>query len=191
MGDYTPSIDDNLLNISDRIKLNEEEARGIIRAEEFMYDLDESVEIGTSLILQFHKTAFGHLYEWAGKWRTSDFKVGQHIPPSYQEVPTLMYQFLEELNFKISNSSDKETLINSIAFAHHQMVKIHPFNNGNGRTARLLSDLIALVNGYDQIILYHRQGEERQTYLDAIREADQYDYKKLEELIRQQLQPMK
>ncbi|MCP4460114.1 MAG: hypothetical protein GY816_19135 [Cytophagales bacterium] len=191
MGDYTPSIDDNLLNISDRNKLNEEEARGIIRAEEFMYDLDESIELTSSLILQLNKTAFGHLYEWAGKWRTSDFKVGSHIPPPYQEVPSLIYQFLEELNFKLRKSSDNETLIKSIAFAHHQVVKIHPFNNGNGRTARLLSDLIALINGYDHIILYHRQGEERQTYLEAIRAADKYDYKKLEELIKQQLKPMK
>lgn len=156
MGDYTPPIEDNLLGISSREKLNEEEARGIFKAEEFMYDLDESVEISIPLTLQLHEIAFGHLYDWAGKWRTNDFKVGQHIPPLYQEVPTLMYQFFDELSFKISNISDRETTISTIAYTHHQMVKIHPFINGNGRTARLLSNLVAILNGYENIILYHR-----------------------------------
>jgi len=191
MGDYTPAIEDNLLGISDREKLNEEEARGIIKAEEFMYDLDESVEVNVSLVLQIHEVAFGQLYDWAGKCRTSDFKVGQHIPPPYQEVPFLMYQFLDELNFKKKNSLDQESLISTIAYAHHQMVKIHPFVNGNGRTARLLSDLISLLSGYDLIILYHRHGEARQTYLAAIRAADQHDYSKLEELIKKQLKPLR
>ena len=191
MGDYTPPIEDNLLGISDREKLNEEEAKGIIKAEDFMYDLDESVEINVSVILELHQTAFGHVYDWAGKWRTNDFKVGQHIPPSYQEVPILMYQFFDELSFKLSNISDRETAISTIAYAHHQMVKIHPFVNGNGRTARLLSNLVAILNGYDNIILYHREGQARQTYLEAIRAADQYDYSKLEELLRKQLKPLK
>lgn len=191
MGDYTPPIEDNLLGISDLKKLNEEEARGIIKAEESIYELDESVEINISLLLQLHETAFGHLYDWAGKWRTSDFKVGRHIPPSYQEVPTLMYQFFDELNFKLKNASNEESLISVIAYAHHQMVKIHPFVNGNGRSARLLSNLVAILNGYDNIILYHRKGEARQTYLEAIRAADQYDYSKLEKLIRKQLKPLK
>lgn len=190
MGDYSPQVDENLLNISDRDQLNEEEAKGIIKAEQFMYDLDESTVIDVSLVLELHRVAFSHLYEWAGKWRKSDFKVGKHIPPSYQQVPTLMYQFLDELKFRLSAVSDKEGLIAAIAYAHHQIVKIHPFNNGNGRTSRLVSDLIALMNGYDHIILYHREGEKRKMYLEAIRKADDYDYSKLEELIRQQLQPL-
>lgn len=190
MGDYSPPVEENLLNISDRNQLNEEEAKGIIRAEQFMYDLDESTEIDVPLILNLHKVAFGHLYDWAGKWRTSDFKVGKHLPPPYQQVPTLMYQFLDELKFRLSAISDQESLIATIAYAHHQLVKIHPFNNGNGRTARLISDLIALMNGYDHIILYHREGEKRKTYLEAIRKADDYDYSALEALIRQQLRPL-
>ena len=191
MGDYTPPIEDNLLGISDREKLNEEEARGIILAEEFMYDLDESVEINISLVLQLHQIAFGHIYDWAGKWRTTDFKVGQHIPPPYQQVPTLMYQFLDELNFRLGRVQDKESLVSVIAYAHHEMVKIHPFVNGNGRTSRLFSDIISVLNGYDQIILYHREGQARRTYLEAIRAADQYDYSKLEELINGQLKALK
>lgn len=190
MGDYTPPIEENLLNISDSKLLNEEEAKGIIKAEEFIYDLEESTEISTELILQLHKVAFGNLYDWAGKWRQSDFKVGSHLPPSYQNVPTLMYQFIEELNFRLSKIESLDQLVSTIAYAHHKMVHIHPFNNGNGRSARLLSDLIALMNGYDHIILYHREGEARKIYLEAIRAADDYDFTLLENLIKPQVRSL-
>lgn len=191
MGDYTPPIDDNLLEISDRDQLNEEEAKGIIRAEEFLYEQDESVEISAGFVLELHKTAFGHLYEWAGQWRKSDFKVGSHIPPRFNDVPTLMYQFLDELSFRLGKIKDIDDLVSVIAYAHHRMVYIHPFNNGNGRSARLLADLIALINGYDHIILYHREGEARKTYLKAIGAADQHDYSLLENIIKPQLRALK
>jgi len=190
MGDYTPPIEDNLLGIDDRGKLNEEELRGVLMAREFLLDLEEGVDLDTSLILEIHRIAFGHLYEWAGKWRRSDFVVGQHVPPRFQEVPTLMYQFSDDLKFKLSRIEGEEDLISVIAFAHHQFVKIHPFNNGNGRTARLISDFIAFSNGYNEVVLYHREGEERKKYLKAIRAADNLDYSLLEEMIRSQLKPL-
>ncbi|MEM9328149.1 MAG: Fic family protein, partial [Bacteroidota bacterium] len=108
----------------------------------------------------------------------------------FQEVPTLMYQFLDDLKFQLSRSGGEEDLITVIAFAHHQFVKIHPFNNGNGRTARLISDFIAFSNGYDEIVLYHRDGDERKMYLEAIRAADNLDYSVLEGMIRSQLKPL-
>ncbi|TRX50657.1 hypothetical protein FNH22_25385 [Fulvivirga sp. M361] len=190
MGQYTPPIDDNLLNISDRQKLNEEEARGVIKAEQFIYDLEEDVTISADLILKLHHIAFSHLYEWAGAWRRSDFQVGPHVPPGYNEVPLRMYQFVDELNFKFGKVKSDKDLIHLLAYAHHRIVFIHPFNNGNGRTARLLTNLIALLKGYDQIILYHREGQERSIYLKAVRTADNYDYSLLEELIKSQLKKL-
>jgi cell filamentation protein len=141
--------------------LNEEELRGVLTAREFVLDLEEGVELDASLVLKIHEIAFGRLYEWAGKWRRSDFIVGQLVPPRFQEVPTLMYQFIDDLKFKHHRIEGEEDLISIIAFAHHQFVKIHPFNNENGRTARLISDFIAFSNGYSEVILYHREGEER------------------------------
>ena len=190
MGNYTPSVDDNLLGIADRNALNEEEAKGIIKAWQCILDMDDAQEISVSILLNIHKVAFEHLYEWAGKWRRSDFKVGQHTPPGYAQVPPLMYQFLEQVNYQMRQLSNSEDLVKLLAYTHHKMVHIHPFVNGNGRTARLVTDLVAMLKGYDNIILYHREGKERTIYLEAIRAADQNDYKKLEDLIRQQLRPL-
>ncbi len=78
---WTPFPDDNLLGLTDKNLLNEYEAKGIAKAELYVFGLDTEIKISTTLILEIHKTAFGELYDWAGKWRTVDVTVGQLIPP--------------------------------------------------------------------------------------------------------------
>ena len=66
---WTPFPDDNLLGLTDKNLLNEYEAKGITKAELYVFGLDTEVEISTTLMLDIHKTAFEELYDWAGKWR--------------------------------------------------------------------------------------------------------------------------
>lgn len=65
-----------------------------------------------------------------------------YIPPEYSEVPTL----LDEL-IKYINDSDDHPLIKA-AVIHYQLVTIHPFEDGNGRTARIISSYYLSLNGY-------------------------------------------
>ena len=65
-----------------------------------------------------------------------------YIPPEYSEIPTL----LDEL-FKYVNDSDDHPLIKA-AVIHYQLVTIHPFEDGNGRTARIISSYFLSLNGY-------------------------------------------
>ncbi|WP_317191500.1 Fic family protein [Hymenobacter lapidiphilus] len=75
-----------------------------------------------------------------------------------------------------------------LAYAHHRLVAIHPFVNGNGRTARLFTNLLAYGYGFQEVILYQReQGEGRTQYLQAIRQADDYHLAPLQALIHEQL----
>lgn len=187
--DYTPPPEDNLLGLTSPEDINREEAKGIARGEVAIQELDEAVVISAPLILELHKTAFGHLYEWAGKWRTINIKVGQHIPPNYQGIPNLMYQFIDELNHRNTLVKTKEDVVKLLGYCHHQFVFIHPFVNGNGRTARLITNLMAFKNGYQEVNIYHRSGEQRQTYLSAVRAADNSNYNLIEDLIRQEIIP--
>jgi Fic family protein len=78
-----------------------------------------------------------------------------------------------------------------LAFAHHKLVSIHPFTNGNGRTARLLTNALAYNYGYDEVILYQREtGDSRKKYLQAIQLGDTYDLSGLKLLILNQLTPL-
>ena len=83
---WTPSSEDNLLNLTDKNLINEQEAKGIALAELYLLSLDTDTLLSLNLILEFHKIAFGHLYNWAGKWRTTNILVGQLEPPQPYQI---------------------------------------------------------------------------------------------------------
>lgn len=72
-------------------------------------------------------------------------------------------------------------------YAHYEYIRIHPFNNGNGRTGRILMNLIALKFGYRPLKLYYREGENRKLYIDAMKSADNGDFSRLSDLIAKEL----
>lgn len=65
-----------------------------------------------------------------------------YIPPEYSDVPSL----LDELIDYVNSTEDHPLLI--AAVVHYQLVTIHPFEDGNGRTARLISGYILDLNGF-------------------------------------------
>ncbi len=66
----------------------------------------------------------------------------EYIPPEYVDIPGLLDELVEYVNY-----SDDHPLIKA-AIVHYQLVTIHPFEDGNGRTARLMSGYILDVSGY-------------------------------------------
>lgn len=66
----------------------------------------------------------------------------EYIPPEYSEIPALLDELVEYVN-----TTDDHPLIVA-AIVHYQLVTIHPFEDGNGRTARLMSGYILDLNGY-------------------------------------------
>lgn len=73
-----------------------------------------------------------------------DSKTGNpdYIPPEYCDIPDL----IEELVQYVNTTEDHALIV--AAVVHYQLVTIHPFEDGNGRTARLLSGYIMDLNGY-------------------------------------------
>lgn len=65
-----------------------------------------------------------------------------YIPPEYSEIPAL----LDELTEYVNTTDDHPLIV--AAVVHYQLVTIHPFEDGNGRTARLMSGYILDLNGY-------------------------------------------
>jgi cell filamentation protein len=184
---WTPSPDDNKLDLTDKNLINEYEAKGIAAAELFVFELDSETEISTQLLLKIHRIAFSELYDWAGSWRTTKVTVGQLTPPEPSKVLQLMYQFIDNLNFKIRNAKTKQDHIDCLTFAHYEFIRIHPFNNGNGRTGRILMNIVALKFGYKPIELYYREGDSRKTYIDAMKFADKGNFEPLMTLISEEL----
>ena len=103
--------------------------------------------------------------EWAGKYRLSDvFIRGADVePPQPRHVPFKMRDLIGWLELQQEEHPAKVA-----ADLHFKLVAIHPFVDGNGRTARLLMNLVLMQSGYPLAII--KTGE-RDVYIDAINEA--------------------
>nr|WP_294503143.1 Fic family protein [uncultured Rhodopila sp.] len=98
-------------------------------------------------------------YADQGRYVLTD--VGRHAFPSPAEVPSRMGDFARWLAGAAATPE--------IAFAAHRLlVDIHPFNDGNGRTARLLMNLILIRGGYPPVAV---RPQDRAAYIHALQEA--------------------
>ncbi len=88
--------------------------------------------------------------------------IAQAIFPNAAKVPELMTEFMQWLH------AAHDHPIKIATVAHFKLVNIHPFVDGNGRTARLLMNLVLLQNGYPLAII---QKEDRKQYIEAIETA--------------------
>ena len=128
------------------------EATGHANAYDFMLKAARSnpFVFSEDMILTLHKLFYqGIDAENAGVYRNVQVIItgSEHIPPKAKDVPALMGRLVDELNEKW----DKTHTLILAAHAHRKFVDIHPFIDGNGRTARLLMNLILINKGY-QII---------------------------------------
>ncbi|CAB3828029.1 Fic family protein [Achromobacter sp.] len=71
-----------------------------------------------------------------GEWRKRDVQVGRHIPPPHEDLPRFMSRFDEAYG---SPPLSKSRQIQTVGAVHHRLLWIHPFLDGNGRVARLMS----------------------------------------------------
>lgn len=119
--------------------------------------------------------------DFAGRFRTSGVRISSanFVPPNALRVP----DYIEELVNWV-NDSTFESLIKATIF-HHRFVWIHPFFDGNGRTARLLFNLLLMKEGFPPAIILRN---DRKKYYDALNQANQGDYSKLLLLVLQAME---
>lgn len=102
MGHYTDAPEDNLLGLTDKQALNEQEALGVAAVERYLLEeLDYPVALSTGLLQDLHRRAFGHLYDWAGQWRKHVPNAGAYLPPEAHRVP-MLYEYMDELRYRQS-----------------------------------------------------------------------------------------
>jgi len=121
--------------------------------------------------LNFH--AITCLHTNAGEYRPCPVHVGPHEPPEHYRVPSLMEDLVNEVNFGL-NTIDPVVLS---AYVLWRLNYIHPFINGNGRTARAAAYFILCVKagGWlpgETILPELLKVRERDAYVLALRHAD-------------------
>lgn len=116
--------------------------------------------------------------EAPGSFREHDIQPfpGGMVPPSWVEVPAALTAWLDG----VVAVADHERPMEALAAAHGAFERIHPFLDGNGRTGRLLLNLLLVRLGYAPAIIYTR---DRSRYLRALRSVDGGDPGPLGELL--------
>jgi len=161
-------------HIATREQLDEWEAENIVAGERWAAGAARRREIlDDAFARELHRRMFDRSWKWAGKFRTSEKNIG--VAP--ERIAVELRELLE--NTKTQLSSKAAPLDEIAARFHHRLVSIHPFPNGNGRHARLMTDLLLAANGAEPFSwgrgdLVH-PGEARDRYLAALRAADAHD----------------
>jgi Fic family protein len=94
-----------------------------------------------------------------------------HYYASPEETPIKMGELMTWYN-AIKNNKEVHPLVIAVLF-HHQFAAIHPFDDGNGRMARLLMNLVLLQNGFPPIVV---KQEDKMNYYQVLRQADGREY---------------
>lgn len=131
-------------------------------------------------ILGIHRRVMGHVDPLAsGSYRDTQVYVGSHTPPKPDQIPRLMEEFVDWLNSEDALSMHP---VRYAALAHYKLVDIHPFEDGNGRTSRLLMNLILIRAGYPPVMILK---EHRQQYYDYLKIGNQGDVRPFVRFIAQ------
>ena len=142
------------------------EARNDAEAFDFMLQLVQKKEaFSQKNIQQIHDIVTKGLVKDSGKYRTGNVRItGSSItPPSYNKIIPLMDDYINTIKNLTLNPLKKAAVI------HHRFVWIHPFFDGNGRVARIITNLFFIQEGYPPIVL---KQEQRKIYYHVLYQAD-------------------
>lgn len=135
-------------------------------------------------ILEVHALVLANIEkDFAGRYRTSGVRItgANFVPPNALKIDS----YMEELITWVNSGSDHLHPLVRVCIFHHRFVWIHPFFDGNGRSARLLFNLLLMKQGYPPAIILKN---DRKKYYDALNKANQGDYAKLLLLIIQAME---
>jgi Fic-DOC domain mobile mystery protein B len=169
-------------------ELNEYEAVNILLAREWAFasrTMKSMDPLQEPYIRELHHRMFDNVWKWAGTYRKTERNIGCEPKDIMQRIP----QLLANTRFWLENKtlSTDEALLRF----HHQLTKIHPFANGNGRHARLIADIVSVKYGQSEFTWgagkdIVAEGDARTHYLAALRalDASENEVKQLLEFAR-------
>ena len=160
------------------------EARDHHAALQYLYELvelDKRHTISEKLIRSLHQLITLETdKEWAGVYRNANVIITgtKHQPPDALEVLHKMQELIDWL--KVNQT--RFHIVEIASLLHHKLVHIHPFFDGNGRTSRLLMNVILIQNGFPLTIILKN---DRKKYYRVLAQADKNNFKPLTLFIAQ------
>ncbi|MDP8265667.1 MAG: mobile mystery protein B [Candidatus Aceula meridiana] len=180
-----PDEENGLLiaHITTRKELNYWEQSNIAQAMQWLAKKQQKNSLTVIFIRKLHKKMFGMVWAWAGEFRKSDKNIG--VPARL--VASELQKLCDDAEFWVRNKTFSSDEI--AARFHHRLTWIHPFPNGNGRHARLMTDLFlkTIFNApcftWGSVNLI-QQDSARKRYVSALQSADAGDFRPLLDFVR-------
>lgn len=163
------------------------EARDHYLTLNYLYDLVENGKhhtISEHLIRSMHQLIMQETdKEWAGVYRNANVIISgaDYIPPDALEVAHKMKELIDWIKGNKGNLH----IIELAALLHHKLVYIHPFFDGNGRTSRIIMNLLLMQYGFPLVIILKN---DRKKYYNVLSQADKENYKPLVQFIAQSVE---
>lgn len=155
-------------------ELNEYEAVNILRAREWAFDsrtMKSADPLKEPYVRELHHRMFDNVWKWAGTYRQTERNIGCDPKEIVQRIPQLLANTRHWLENKTFSTDE------AVLRFHHQLTRIHPFANGNGRQARMIADVLAVKYGRPEFTWgagkdLVAQGDARTRYLTVLRALD-------------------
>jgi Fic-DOC domain mobile mystery protein B len=172
--------------ITTQAELNALERENIIEATNWAESRRHSEILTATFALDVHKRMLNRVWKWAGKPRTSNKNLGVFKENISSELANLF----ADTKYWIEHNTYGWDEIG--ARFHHRLVSIHAFVNGNGRHARIMTNILLSSNGQEPFSWGMRtlagalevEGALRDEYISALKKADESDYARLLRFVR-------
>ena len=175
----------NRSDINSPQEMDDAEARALERTMAVLVgQYDEKHRFTAADLRAIHKSWLGEIYEWAGDYRQVNVSKGDFPFAAAARVPALMEQFERDVlaRYTPCTCSARSDITRALAETHVELVLIHPFREGNGRLARVLSILMALQAGLPLLNFSLIAEEKKQEYFDAVQAGLDKNYKPMERI---------
>lgn len=116
---------------------------------------------------ELHRQLYGDIWTWAGRYRLYELNIG--VAPA--QIAMDLRACLDNIQWRWEHTDDWTARELGIA-AHAETVRIHPFTDGNGRTTRLLADLIFISAQDDEALEQYDWNLDKPRYIELLREYD-------------------
>jgi len=175
----------NKLGIQTVREIHQAESRELTRiTEESFARFGPDHRFSESDLQNLHQLWLGSIYSWAGRYRSVNISKDGFLFPPPGRIPLLMKEFASDClhRYTPGRMPKPESLAEDLARVHAELVLIHPFREGNGRLARLLSTLMALQAGCSVLDFSTIRGKKKSAYIVAVHQALKRNYVPMTEI---------
>jgi len=175
----------NLLGIKRKRDMDEAETKALKFATDKLLGIySKNHRFTEADIRKMHRVWLGGIYIWAGQYRQVNVSKDDFPFATAKQIPFLMAEFEKGPLFRHTpcNFKSLERIVHALAEVHVELILIHPFREGNGRAARLLSTIMASQARLPILDFTGITGRKRKEYFSAISSGLKKDYKPMEKI---------